>query len=744
MTVRRAIVGGIGHPVTWLVILVAIFFYKEVFLGRVFSPADQLYDFQPWASVRPPSYQHASNPLRVDESFIFFPRREQVASDLGKFGLSLWDDHNLAGMPTTFSINFIGAFVYPPMWSYLVLPPAVANTVLHLPIPLVAALCMYLLLGRLTRYRPVRLLGAIAWGLNGYMVVWLSAFFLPLTMAILPLLIYLGIRFLEEGKPSLGIAFALLLGASFFLGYQPANLIVLSLLAITFICWLLRQRRTGLKRFLALAGLGALGLGVGALPIITSAVQLAGVVGHRGILPALPLGDLQTYLFPNAYGNPVTGDWRRADGNYCEFVAYLGSIPLILALAGSLAAIRSRDGFRLPLIVGALVTGIASIAVAYAVGPGAWVGRLPLLGDIRPARWQIGVVFAIVVLGTYGLDLLVTRQLPAWTLVASCGLVTITAVSLLFLHRGDLGGPDAFIRQDEILRVAMLAGAIVVLLSFRRLRAQLAPGILCVLLALDLFSFGTGFNPAIKQSDFYPQTRALKYLEAHAGNYRVLVARKAGFLWPGDVLPTYGVDSITGYDHLQDASYVRLLGSNMAPAEVAFWRATGYLTLGQSLELDSTVFNLLGVKYAFYPDASGPDVSAGLEHWHLVYAGADGEILENAEALPRQYIVSNGTPEAIDHVAQTPDHDQLRASGGSTIVWSRPFSPDWHVSIDGTQAGTAAFDGYFLSAQLPAGTHVISLRYQPADWALGGALSVASLVALGLIGVIGRLRRRPA
>ena len=153
MTLRQAMTRVFGHPVTWLVVLVLAFFYKEAFLGRVFSPADLLFDFQPWNAQRPAAYVHPSNAVRSDEAFIFFPRREQIASDVAKFGLPLWQDHNFAGTPNTFSINFLGAFVYPPMWGYLFFSPGVTNTLLHIPIPLLAALCMYLLLGRLTRHR---------------------------------------------------------------------------------------------------------------------------------------------------------------------------------------------------------------------------------------------------------------------------------------------------------------------------------------------------------------------------------------------------------------------------------------------------------------------------------------------------------------------------------------------------------------------------------------------------------------
>jgi hypothetical protein len=65
MTWRRAMTRVFGHPATWLAVLVLVFFYKEAFLGRVFSPADLLYDFQPWNAQRPAAYQHPSNRLRA-------------------------------------------------------------------------------------------------------------------------------------------------------------------------------------------------------------------------------------------------------------------------------------------------------------------------------------------------------------------------------------------------------------------------------------------------------------------------------------------------------------------------------------------------------------------------------------------------------------------------------------------------------------------------------------------------------
>jgi hypothetical protein len=741
MTLRRAMTRVLSHPVTWLVVLVLAFFYKEAFLGRIFSPADLLYDFPPWTAQRPAAYLHPSNAVRSDEAFIFYPRREQIASDVAKFGIPLWQDHNFAGTPNAFSLNFVGAFVYPPMWSYVFFPPGVANTLLHVPIPLLAALCMYLFLGRLTRHRMVRLVGAMTWGLNGYFIVWLSAFFLPLTLAVLPLALYLADRFLEQRRRWAGIAYALVVGWSFFLGYPPANVILLTFLGIYLAAWLAVDLRARVRRFLEVAALTLIGIGIGGLPIVTGVVQLS-QLAQRGGWTGLPFKDLQTFIFPNTFGNPIAVDWRFPQGNYCEYVAYFGSIPLILAGAGGLAFIARRD-FRFPILSAATATGIVAFLLAYQLGPASLIGHLPVYGAVSPARWHIGVVFAGVVLGAYALDLLLSGRLPRWTLLTAGGVVLAAAAVIALVHRHDFVGPDQFLKRDEVLRLLVLLAGATVLAGLLWFRSTVAALLLTVIVAVDLFTFGVDFNPAIRPADFYPTTPALRYLQAHAPGYRVLVARKTGLIWPGDVLPTYGIDSVTGYDHFRDASYVSLLGSNISAEEKSFWQHSGYLTLGQALNLDSPVLDQLSVKYAFFPDQASDYSLPGSDHWQIVYVGADGRILENLQALPRQFLISDaGSPEPIEHTAQRPDRDQLDVTGPGRLVWSKPNTPDWTVAVDGRGADTTSFGGYFLSVDLPAGPHVVTLDYRPTAYAVGAVISAISLLLIGLIGLAGLARRK--
>ena len=107
-------------------------------------------------------------------------------------------------------------------------------------------------------------------------------------------------------------------------------------------------------------------------------------------------------------------------------------------------------------------------------------------------------------------------------LIASSGVLAATAV-IAVVHRHDFVGPDQFLKRDEVLRLVILLAGISVCASLLWFRSTVALLLLSVIVAVDLFTFGVDFNPAISPTDFYPTTPALRYLQAHAGGYRVLV-----------------------------------------------------------------------------------------------------------------------------------------------------------------------------------------------------------------------------
>jgi uncharacterized membrane protein YfhO len=86
---------------------------------------------------------------------------------------------------------------------------------------------------------------------------------------------------------------------------------------------------------------------------------------------------------------------------------------------------------------------------------------------------------------------------------------------------------------------------------------------------------------------------------------------------------------------------------------------------------------------------------------------------------------------------------RLRARVGlsaAVLSVARTFDPNWHARLDGAELAIRPSDGYLMAVDVPGGDHEIALAYENPAFFAGGALSVASLLAVALFA---RQRVRP-
>jgi hypothetical protein len=84
-----------------------------------------------------------------------------------------------------------------------------------------------------------------------------------------------------------------------------------------------------------------------------------------------------------------------------------------------------------------------------------------------------------------------------------------------------------------------------------------------------------------------------------------------------------------------------------------------------------------------------------------------------------------------------------RADRRSLLVLSDLHYPGWKVSVDGRDAPLERVDYLLRGVMVPAGTHRVEFRYEPASWRAGWIISVLALLAVAGALVAGlRARRR--
>ena len=187
--------------------------------------------------------------------------------------------------------------------------------------------------------------------------------------------------------------------------------------------------------------------------------------------------------------------------------------------------------------------------------------------------------------------------------------------------------------------------------------------------------------------------------------------------------------------------------------------------------LESPLLDLLNVRYLIVPaDApSRPDLEPLITALPTVYDDEHVRVLENGEALPRAWLVhearqvepgaalgllADGTvdprqtalleqappplqppigaaSERVSYLAYEPDRSvvQVTADAPALLLLSEVWDPGWKAAVDGVEAPVLLADHTLRAVPVPAGEHIVELRYAPRSLHLGIAITVATAVA---------------
>ena len=743
----------------FLVLLVLL--GPQLFAGRVLLPTDNLRGAPPFTE-RAPTEPHG-NILQGDLLLLVAPLAEETRSDLLDGRWPLWNDLAGIGMPLIgdpqsqpFQPLVLLAYPFDPITG------AAVTAALRI---LTALTFMYLLLRRWGCSAGSGLLGAFAYGLGGFLLLWLG-WPLANTAALFPLVLYAQTLLLERGARRDETLFTLGL-ASFLLAGHPETIVMGLGVCALFGADRLRSaqapRRPALRRWLLAAGLATamtapVWLPTAAyLPETQRREALEWGVSPRPAAAAAAEGSVSQIekswipiLAPNAFGNSRFAHyWGRKNTNE-DASGFVGTVAILLAaLAWVGGWWRSRRPGE------AMAWAVAAAAMVLSALPEGWQGGLaevPVLGGLFAhggRRALLFLAFAIAFGAALSLDR-IRRHPPPRSRLAATTLALAGLLAWAYLSYPKPGDPERL----EVLRIGwlhwqlrFLVGAALLLALFSRKR--LATYALSLLLAAELcLAHGTA-NPPMPPMKAWPTPPPLERLVtlARPGD-RVL---GLGESLPPNLATLYGLADLRIYNPMAPASYRRLI----APA-----LENPGATVPRVRDPGSPLWRMLGAEWILTPPATvlPPPFSAVIDH-------SSGGLYRRRDALPRLLLLeASQGPEGAARPgplgwAEGPlagDLRPLEASltlrgpflGGSpasgqeglliaTVFRHGPGNPlrrtgGWRILVDGKLTDAVRAEEPVLAFWLPSGSRRLELHYRPPGFLLGCWLAALGAAVAGL------------
>jgi hypothetical protein len=583
---------------------IGVLFHRSVLRGEVLSPADLLFSYPPWSHDT--SVVTPSNPTRSDDAVYHQPLMATHWTRLRDGDLPQWDPLVLAGTPAFFQGLNAGLVFSPLSLPFYLLPADVAVTVAA-PLRLLAAgLCMWILLRGLGLSMVASLTGAVAFAFNGAFVTWLSAP-MPAVALFLPLVLLLVDRTIAKGG-RYAVALALVLAVAITGAYLPTT-IVLFATTIAYAAWMSAMTGRWRRAIPVAAAVGG-SLVVAAVALAPMLVNLftSAASGRAVSHVHLPWANLATFAMPNFWGSPVDYNWwYTGDGNYPEFVTYLGVVPILLAGA-RLAAFPGGGGVRAhPRAAFFAAAALFTIIYMYGVPPVSWLGRLPGLRQTNPFRFNVVLAMSVAVLAAYGIDTIRERPRRAIVgIVGAAGLLVVGVGIGLAAHLDTIRalGLQNYEKAQLIRFVALSAGTLLCCQAFAWRRVGQAEawqhimgGAVIVLVAGDLISALWRFNPTLPRDRAYPETAAIDFLQRQAAGARIAPVGNGHELLQGHVWSTYGLQTLTGFDFHGDRDYQALLArAQGTSAGATKW---DYVGIDRADALNLKLLGLLNARLLF-------------------------------------------------------------------------------------------------------------------------------------------------
>ena len=601
-----------------LVVFHFVFFFPVIFMGRVVSPNDVFYNFDPWALYRPPAVRIAQNSLMNDPATGYLPMIAMVKRGLETFH---WNPYLACGIPgfgSAAAASFTPFILIP----ILLVPLTWVYTAIILLKLNGAFFFAYLWLREERLGKRGAAIGALVVAAAGvYAIRWLWQ--MTNATALYPALLWL-VRRAFNGRRS-AMLVIVLVAISYALAGFPAAMAYGAYLVLAYGLFVaVRFRRIPLKP-VARGVLGvviALAIAIPALVPFGQLIRRTGYLGTRAeasFRHFFPKSHVRAFVEPEYLGNPATKNWKGSRdlgilNNYFEAVVYVGLVTIVLTVLAILNR-RARTRwfwiFALAVILGSIF-GFMPIANV--------VGSLP--------GFRYSALARVVIL----------LPIPAGYL-AGAGAAWLFRVS----------------RRKPIRAVAALAIAAV--------------------LAADLGVFAGRFYPYLKPADAdVPLTPTIQFLKAQTQPFRV--APFFNYFWP-NAAELYGVEDLRSH-FSSEANYRALMERIDKNARLASSTVMEFNSL--TFQFDDPLVSMLGVRY-FIEHKAIDIIKWGMWKATVPGTTELGTMmLQPGMAMQRTIRVgeeySLELPVTVEQTAQTQAKLSVSVIRFGLAAWARDFTPD--------------------------------------------------------------------
>lgn len=758
----------LSWPILFILGVWFIFAYPYFLNNKApYASTYQMNNFAPWSAYEE-FWGPVKNGAMPDIITQIYPWKHLAVEAWASKQIPLWNPYSFAGTPLL--ANYQSGAFSPFNLLFFILPFVDAWSIFVLLQPLLAGIFMYLLARVLNRSKFASIVSSISFMFCGFLTTWMGYATLGYAILFLPLAI-LGIeKYYQTKKPVFLLLFSLTIPLSFFSGHFQISLYFF-LFVILYILYKFSLTRN-IPNTLYLILYTFLGILL-ALPQLLPSIEFYAQSFRSAVFQkgeAIPWAYIPTLLAPDFFGNPVTrNDWY---GHYAEWNAYIGILPLFLALY----SISSKKKTR---IIFLFISGVLTLLLAFnsPILDILISLHIPVLSTSSASRIVSLYAFIFALLAAFGFDQLFSdiknkksRKILIW-MMSFAGIFVL--LWIIIIAKQFIPQDKIFIARNNLVLPSLIFIAIVIVVIASIVKKKLVNVtvlLLIIIVSFDMFRFAKKWQPFDPKNLVFFNTPTNIAFSKIAGYERAI-----GNFGAEDAV-YYHLPSLEGYDALYIKRYAEFVSSVQDGRITDLGRSA--VVFSKSGTNTSKTINLLNVKYIVHKRADDnmgwtfPFWTYPQGQFKLIYKDDKYEFYENTKALPHAFLVgsykivkdpqdivntlySNNFNPGREVVLESDPHVSLPlnnldnlpetkildyklntvristlSKSDSILFLSDPFYPGWKAKVDGVDTPIYRANYAFRAVVLPKGKHNVEFIYDPLSFRLGIYAAVIGLLVI--------------